>query len=210
MLQQSCLPAFRSRCRSPRIHIRPAAAAAWQGLEDPETGSRRLPRRPARHSNAMRRPVPPTGGNSSDERQVRLAIAATLLLGYLCYRLAGEAYVLVAIGLISFAAVAQFGQRHLIRQLQGLVGEWCFGRVAGIVVGRAHGCPGAGASAVPPTGSLAALRRCRRLRNGVRFPMLRVEARGQAKRASGTWLAPGRRVQGCEYLDCWVRTGPFG
>jgi Na+/proline symporter/nitrogen-specific signal transduction histidine kinase len=38
----------------------------------------------------------------------RLAIASILLLGYLYYRLAGEAYALVAIGLISFAAVAQF------------------------------------------------------------------------------------------------------
>ena len=38
----------------------------------------------------------------------RLAIVAVLLLGYLYYRLAGEAYALVAIGLISFAAVAQF------------------------------------------------------------------------------------------------------
>ena len=31
-----------------------------------------------------------------------------ILLGYLYFRLAGEAYALVAIGLISFAAVAQF------------------------------------------------------------------------------------------------------
>jgi Na+/proline symporter len=31
-----------------------------------------------------------------------------LLLGYLYFRLAGEAYALVSIGLISFAAVAQF------------------------------------------------------------------------------------------------------
>lgn len=38
----------------------------------------------------------------------RGAIVAILLLGYLYYRLAGEAYALVAIGLISFAAVAQF------------------------------------------------------------------------------------------------------
>jgi Na+/proline symporter/signal transduction histidine kinase len=38
----------------------------------------------------------------------RLAIVAILLLGYFYYRLAGEAYALVAIGLISFAAVAQF------------------------------------------------------------------------------------------------------
>ena len=38
----------------------------------------------------------------------RSAIIAILLLGYLYYHLAGEAYALVAIGLISFAAVAQF------------------------------------------------------------------------------------------------------
>ena len=38
----------------------------------------------------------------------RAAIVVTLLLGYLYFRLAGEAYALVSIGLISFAAVAQF------------------------------------------------------------------------------------------------------
>jgi len=38
----------------------------------------------------------------------RLAIAAILLFGYVYFRVAGEAYALVAIGLISFAAVAQF------------------------------------------------------------------------------------------------------
>ncbi len=38
----------------------------------------------------------------------RLAITAILLLGYVYFRAAGEAYALVAIGLISFAAVAQF------------------------------------------------------------------------------------------------------
>jgi Na+/proline symporter/nitrogen-specific signal transduction histidine kinase len=38
----------------------------------------------------------------------RAAILVILLLGYLYYRLAGEAYALVSIGLISFAAVAQF------------------------------------------------------------------------------------------------------
>jgi Na+/proline symporter/signal transduction histidine kinase len=38
----------------------------------------------------------------------RGAIVAVLLLGFLYFRLAGEAYALVAIGLISFAAVAQF------------------------------------------------------------------------------------------------------
>jgi hypothetical protein len=38
----------------------------------------------------------------------RVAIVAILLLGYAYFRFAGEAYALVAIGLISFAAVAQF------------------------------------------------------------------------------------------------------
>jgi len=38
----------------------------------------------------------------------RLAIVAILLLGYIYFRAAGEAYALVGIGLISFAAVAQF------------------------------------------------------------------------------------------------------
>lgn len=38
----------------------------------------------------------------------RSAIIAILLLGYVYYHLAGEAYALVGIGLISFAAVAQF------------------------------------------------------------------------------------------------------
>jgi Na+/proline symporter/signal transduction histidine kinase len=38
----------------------------------------------------------------------RVAIALILLLGYIYFRVAGEAYALVGIGLISFAAVAQF------------------------------------------------------------------------------------------------------
>ncbi len=38
----------------------------------------------------------------------RIVIVALLLLGYLYFRIAGEAYALVSIGLISFAAVAQF------------------------------------------------------------------------------------------------------
>ena len=43
----------------------------------------------------------------------RGAIVAVILLGYLYFRLAGEAYALVAIGLISFAAVAQFAPATL-------------------------------------------------------------------------------------------------
>lgn len=43
----------------------------------------------------------------------RSAIVIVLLLGYLYFRLAGEAYALVSIGLISFAAVAQFAPAML-------------------------------------------------------------------------------------------------
>ncbi len=43
----------------------------------------------------------------------RLAIVAVLLLGYVYFHLAGEAYALVSIGLISFAAVAQFAPAML-------------------------------------------------------------------------------------------------
>ena len=43
----------------------------------------------------------------------RLAILGILLLGYLYFRVAGEAYALVSIGLISFAAVAQFAPAML-------------------------------------------------------------------------------------------------
>jgi Na+/proline symporter/nitrogen-specific signal transduction histidine kinase len=43
----------------------------------------------------------------------RLAILGLLLLGYLYFHLAGEAYALVSIGLISFAAVAQFAPAML-------------------------------------------------------------------------------------------------
>jgi Na+/proline symporter/nitrogen-specific signal transduction histidine kinase len=43
----------------------------------------------------------------------RLAIVLILMLGYLYFHLAGEAYALVSIGLISFAAVAQFAPAML-------------------------------------------------------------------------------------------------
>ena len=43
----------------------------------------------------------------------RMAILAVMLLGYCYFRLAGEAYALVSIGLISFAAVAQFAPAML-------------------------------------------------------------------------------------------------
>ena len=43
----------------------------------------------------------------------RGAIVALMMLGYVYYRAAGEAYALVAIGLVSFAAVAQFAPAML-------------------------------------------------------------------------------------------------
>jgi signal transduction histidine kinase/Na+/proline symporter len=43
----------------------------------------------------------------------RVAIAVTIFLGYAYYHLIGESYTLVNIGLISFAAVAQFGPAFL-------------------------------------------------------------------------------------------------
>jgi Na+/proline symporter/signal transduction histidine kinase len=55
------------------------------------------------------RRVPSAAGLSSLLLNIRRgAIVVILLLGYLYYRLAGEAYALVSIGLISFVAVAQF------------------------------------------------------------------------------------------------------
>ncbi len=47
----------------------------------------------------------------------RGAIVVVLLLGYLYFHLAGEAYALVSIGLISFAAVAQFAPAHARRHV---------------------------------------------------------------------------------------------
>ncbi len=63
----------------------------------------------------------------------RGAIVAVVLLGYFYYRLAGEAYALVAIGLISFAAVAQFGPVIL----GGIY--WRGGTRAGALAGLAAG-----------------------------------------------------------------------
>ena len=63
----------------------------------------------------------------------RAAIVAILLLGYLYYRLAGEAYALVGIGLISFAAVAQFAPA----MLGGI--WWKGGTRAGALVGLLAG-----------------------------------------------------------------------
>lgn len=63
----------------------------------------------------------------------RAAIALILLLGYLYFRLAGEAYALVGIGLISFAAVAQFAPA----MLGGLY--WRQGTRAGAITGLLAG-----------------------------------------------------------------------
>ncbi len=55
------------------------------------------------------RQLPPSANLSALLLGIRRgAIVAILLLGYLYFRLAGEAYALVSIGLISFAAIAQF------------------------------------------------------------------------------------------------------
>lgn len=63
----------------------------------------------------------------------RAAIVAILLLGYIYFRAAGEAYALVGIGLISFAAVAQFAPA----MLGGMY--WKQGTHAGAVAGLLAG-----------------------------------------------------------------------
>ena len=63
----------------------------------------------------------------------RGAIVVVLLLGYAYFRFAGEAYALVAIGLISFAAVAQFAPAML-----GAL-YWRHGTRAGAIAGLAAG-----------------------------------------------------------------------
>ena len=63
----------------------------------------------------------------------RAAIVLVLLLGYLYFRIAGEAYALVSIGLISFAAVAQFAPALL----GGMY--WRGGTRAGALAGLALG-----------------------------------------------------------------------
>ncbi len=63
----------------------------------------------------------------------RGAIVAILLLGYFYFRIAGEAYALVSIGLISFAAVAQFAPAFI----GGLY--WKAGTRAGALAGLSAG-----------------------------------------------------------------------
>ena len=83
----------------------------------------------------------------------RGVIVALLLLGYVYFRVAGEAYALVSIGLISFAAVAQFapallagmywkgGSRHALAGLAagfglGLHADAAVDRQVGLAAGR--------------------------------------------------------------------------
>jgi Na+/proline symporter len=68
----------------------------------------------------------------------RGAIVGILLLGYLYFRLAGEAYALVAIGLISFSAVAQFAPA----MIGGMY--WRGGTRGGALAGLSAGFPGLG------------------------------------------------------------------
>src|SRR5699024_5865806 len=63
----------------------------------------------------------------------RAAIIAVLLLGYAYYRIAGDAYALVSIGLISFAAVTQFAPALL----GGIY--WRGGTAAGALAGLLGG-----------------------------------------------------------------------
>ena len=63
----------------------------------------------------------------------RTAIVGILLLGYVYFHLAGEAYALVSIGLISFAAVAQFAPA----MLGGMY--WKGGRNSGVMAGLLAG-----------------------------------------------------------------------
>lgn len=63
----------------------------------------------------------------------RIVIVLLLLLGYLYFRIAGEAYALVSIGLISFAAVAQFAPALL----GGMA--WKGGTKAGALAGLSVG-----------------------------------------------------------------------
>ena len=84
----------------------------------------RLPRFGARHGASL-------GGVLLGIR--RIVIVALLLLGYLYFRVAGEAYALVSIGLISFAAVAQFAPA----MLGGMY--WKGGTRAGALAGLSAG-----------------------------------------------------------------------
>ena len=74
--------------------------------------------------------IPPPSDFSQLLLRIRRgAIVVILLLGYLYFRFAGEAYALVSIGLISFAAVAQFAPAMII----GLY--WRGGTHAGALAG---------------------------------------------------------------------------
>ena len=96
----------------------------------------------------------------------RGAIVAVILLGYLYFRLAGEAYALVAIGLISFAAVAQFAPATL----GGIYwkGATRAGALAGLCAGFARLALHAAAAVVRQVGMAARRASCRRGRSASR------------------------------------------
>jgi len=125
----------------------------------------------------------------------RAAILLILLLGYLYYHLAGEAYALVSIGLISFAAVAQFGPALL----GGMYwkGGTRQGAMAGLLLGFAVWAytlmlPSLAKSGWMPDaflleglGDQPGLAVCRRVRAHHRGPACVLAGRGQAGRFAG-------------------------
>ena len=150
----------------------------------------------------------------------RAAIVAVLLLGYLYFHIAGEAYALVSIGLISFAAVAQFAPALLAgmywrggtqsgragraaRRLRalGLHADAAVGGQVGLDPGRLrrarpvrHRAAGARAAVRP-----------RRARQPDAFAVLEPAGQRRALRrpvAAGARLRPARRARRCSSSTC--------
>jgi Na+/proline symporter len=111
----------------------------------------------------------------------RGAIVAVILLGYAYFRIAGEAYALVAIGLISFAGVAQFAPVVL----GGLY--WKGATRAGALAGLGAGCRRASCMRAP-----GASRCCGRTRSSA-FP----DSTRSPTRCSGPWSPTWVRTSAC-------------